>query len=100
MIVVKKIKECDTCNGFCCKCFIMPIKIHPKFIDDYKKWLSYHNVKVIFHKGRNLVVIPIKCKYLLDNGKCKVFNSSKRPIMCNIAGCPKEDKELVSKLEK
>lgn len=99
MIAINRVKECDTCDGFCCKYFIMPLKLHPKIKDDYIKWLElHHGVKVIYHKGKDIVKIPIKCKYLLSDGKCKIFNTEERPKMCNAGGCPKEDEHYISKL--
>ena len=96
--MIKIVPECKTCNGFCCNYFIMPIKVHPKILEDYKKWLSYHGVKVIFHRGKYVIKIPLKCRFVLDDGKCSIFNTPERPNMCDISDCPKKDKEYISKL--
>lgn len=95
---IKIVKDClDNCNGFCCKYIILHIKT-PDDIEDYRNWLSFHNCKLIFHKGKYIVKVPIKCKFLSDTGRCKIFKTEKRPIMCNLSDCPKEDTDYILKI--
>jgi hypothetical protein len=74
--------KCDInkCKSWCCKGFFIKIEIKD---NEMKKYLEYHNVEII--KGR--LVIPLRCKYLDENGKCKIYYSRKRPKMCKEEFC-------------
>jgi hypothetical protein len=98
--VIKIVDDCKSCDGFCCKYFIVPIKLPSKVMDDYSKWLKHRDgVDVIFHRGKHLMVVHSSCKYVDSDGQCTVFDDEEiRPKMCDVADCPKKDSDYHEKI--
>ena len=78
--------KCDItkCKAWCCKGFYIEMKPEPE-LKRYllKRYLEYHNCKFV---GKRMIV-PLRCKYLDENNKCKIYYSRLRPKMCKTEFC-------------
>ncbi len=92
--------KCFTCGGECCKSVAIKLE-DPVDIDDYEDFKWY-----VFHPGLSVyldtddewhVDVPIKCKHLGRNGKCKVYDD--RPPVCrdyDVRECDEGDDSKVT----
>jgi Fe-S-cluster containining protein len=78
--MVWKCKQC----GKCCKFIVIPVT-NPVNLET-ESYLAAHGIA---YDG-NAVIIPARCKYLTDFGKCKIHNS--KFTNCRLGG-EKECKE-------
>jgi len=69
--------KCDIskCQAWCCKGFFIEMEVRDK---EMRKYLENHYVKIV---GKRLV-IPLRCKHLGENNRCKIYYSRLRPKMC------------------
>jgi len=67
-------KSCQGCSN-CCK-YISIIIPAPKNYEDLDeiRWFLLHNARVYLdHDDEWIVEAPLKCNYLDENGRCKMF---------------------------
>ena len=81
-------KNCSKCGGKCCKQFWI---YYPKdwdeiFISEMKRiqMLSgmEDKVKIVETEKSYQLIFDIPCKHLSEDGKCKIYNSPNRPLLC------------------
>ena len=79
----KKVKNCDSCDGACCKYVAMELDC-PEDLDDFEniKWYIIHkNIRVyIDEEGTWNIEFSTPCKYLNDSNRCSLYD--KRPQIC------------------
>jgi hypothetical protein len=64
------------CKGECCRYFVFNVEL----TDDLRNYYNLHeNTKAV----GNQVFILNKCKHLSKAGKCKIYNSPKKPKICS-----------------
>ena len=71
--------KCKKC-GWCCERMIFPV-----YSKDHEYWLKLHGIETSIIFGRRLFELPIKCKMLGKDKKCKIYK--KRPQMCKDFNC-------------
>ena len=92
--------KCIKCQGLCCKFFIVRYhkklveKLITKNISDWKRFLSYHNIKLIEFRGEYLLRFPIKCSKLNYEGimptACRSLELDKDILKNKFNECIKE----------
>ena len=73
---------CDKCSGLCCRYFALPID-NPTTAKDYDniRWYLVHeNVVVFIEKKQWYVGFMSRCKHLLDDNRCGIYEE--RPRIC------------------
>lgn len=73
---------CDHCVGKCCRYFSLPIET-PTTWDDYDsiRWYLSHGLTLVYvEKGTWYLVVMTKCKYLMDDMRCRIYLN--RPRIC------------------
>jgi len=83
----KKSNKCDLC-GDCCRDFAIDLRDEDLNDPDFIRFVELHGCK--FDKKEGHVEIPLKCKMLDSNNKCKIYEN--RPNICR-EWIPKEDCE-------
>lgn len=65
--------KCNGC-GECCKFMIMRL-------NNQEEWLDYAKNfgKVVYINGFAELIMPIKCKHLDNNNKCKIYKTRSEP---------------------
>jgi len=76
-------KNCDECDGECCKSIAIEID-EPETKEDWDeiRWFLCHKNVLVYkdNDGDWLVEYLTDCKYLDENNKCKIYE--KRPKTC------------------
>jgi Fe-S-cluster containining protein len=67
--------SCDSCNGACCRWWILPLAILDAIPADAERWLRFH----LEQHPRGLI-IPVSCQMLNSEGKCSIYDH--RPQVC------------------
>lgn len=70
-----------TCKAFCCRAVAFSVP-KGKLSPDYRKYLEIHNVLIKSYENTDIIIIPIRCKYLDENLECMVYGTSKQPMRC------------------
>jgi len=73
---------CKKCDAKCCKYFAFQIDA-PKCKHDFEniRWyLAHEGVSVFIEKRRWHLEIASKCRYLMKDNRCRVYD--KRPLVC------------------
>jgi Fe-S-cluster containining protein len=73
---------CDQCSGLCCRYFALPLE-NPETVRDYDniRWYLLHeNVVVFIEKKQWYIGILSKCKALLPDNRCGIYED--RPRVC------------------
>ena len=85
-----KIKNCEECNGACCRYVAMEIDI-PETLEDFSdiRWyVAHENIAVYVEEdGTWNIEFLTSCKYLTKEGKCSIHENYvqgaiKRPKIC------------------
>ena len=73
---------CDHCIGKCCRYFSLPIETPTEWDDfDSIRWYLAHGKTLVYvEKGTWFLVVMSKCKYLMDDMRCKIYLN--RPRIC------------------
>lgn len=73
-----------SCTAACCKVALMPL--HNV---DHARWAKYHGFKIFRVKetGEYRAEFPVPCAKLTKEGKCSVYGTSDRPILCDDYWC-------------
>lgn len=79
-----------SCKG-CGKCCTSYLPVLPKEVDEIRKYLRTHNVKVREY-GEDV------CPFLTEENKCGIYNS--RPSYCRAFECSKDSKTKELPLER
>lgn len=73
---------CSQCSALCCRYFALPLD-NPRTRNDYDdiRWyLCHENVVVFIEKRQWYIGILTKCKHLLPDNRCGIYE--KRPRIC------------------
>lgn len=73
---------CDKCAALCCRYFALPIDTPEtaKEYDDVRWYLVHENVAVFIEKGTWYVAVMNKCRHLLPDNRCGIYET--RPRIC------------------
>jgi len=78
--------KCLECRGACCETFAIRVgDIKAPGLDSLF-WILLHGVRrevISESKWDDLVQFECKCLELGEDGKCSIYNDSRRPKMCN-----------------
>lgn len=74
---MKKLNECKKC-GNCCTELEIDLRDEDAEDEDFIRWVELHGIT--FNKEEESVVIPLKCKMLDKNNKCRIYEN--RPKVC------------------
>lgn len=84
--------NCEKCGGQCCKYFGIWYSddCDPVVISEAQRIMSLKNIGLyceIIHEDSNKgfwLRINDVCKFLGKNGKCKIYDSPSRPLLCRL----------------
>ena len=86
--------ECQVGCGACCRFLVL--QVNPQYIevDDVRRWIELHGIKLRMRDGGCWATIPLPCS-ALEEGRCSLYGSEERPKTCDVFPSSQADIDLV-----